>query len=580
MSDGLSIEEKITQDLRKYQEFGYAIIGGIASALIGAAIWAVVTVSTNYQIGYMAVGVGLLAGFAVRFFGAGVDVQYRVVGAACALFGCMLGNLFSQVWFIAESESLGYFETLGYLNFEIIRDLFQETFSFMDVLFYGIAIYEGYRFAVREVSDEMIQEYTTTGSVQRPANSNLRLPIAIVCFVSIGVLLYIVGSQGSGAKTFFYDSGEKMSEGELVSGKEDGLWTYWYPSGQVQLTGSYKNGFEHGEWQWFDENGKLSRKASFADGLLEGSSINYYPNGIASDSGNYSQGRKDGLWIYKSEGGKITATGRHVRDQNEGEWVMYHPDGSISSKGSFKKGIQNGRWQFWYPGNKLFAEQEFVGEDDLRFINVWDWNGNQIVTNGNGTFRSFTPDGKLEKSFGVIDGKQTGTWTTFYPNGSKHEEGEFKNTLMHVLNAWNAKGEQTVTSGMGSYTSFHDPKEAIINETGPLSNGLRNGLWIQFYETGADTLQTAEYVNGKPEGSVRLYSQNGLLYAEGNMKNGKRDGEWKWYSENGNLESSVTFIDGKKEGVQYFWGSRGDILKEEVYKDDELISEKVTNQDE
>jgi hypothetical protein len=42
-------------------------LAGLAAAIIGAIVWAVLTVMTNYhQIGWMAVGVGALVGFALR----------------------------------------------------------------------------------------------------------------------------------------------------------------------------------------------------------------------------------------------------------------------------------------------------------------------------------------------------------------------------------------------------------------------------------------------------------------------------------------------------------------------------------
>jgi len=39
---------------------------GLAAAIVGAIIWAVVTVTAKYQIGWMAVGVGAFVGFALR----------------------------------------------------------------------------------------------------------------------------------------------------------------------------------------------------------------------------------------------------------------------------------------------------------------------------------------------------------------------------------------------------------------------------------------------------------------------------------------------------------------------------------
>ena len=76
----------------------------------------------------MAIGVGLLVGYAVQFFGAGIEQKFGFLGAAYALLGCMLGNLLSQVGFIANSESMGYFEVISYLNLSIVGNLMAESF--------------------------------------------------------------------------------------------------------------------------------------------------------------------------------------------------------------------------------------------------------------------------------------------------------------------------------------------------------------------------------------------------------------------------------------------------------------------
>ena len=65
---------------------------GLAAAIIGAIIWAVVTVTTKYQIGLMALGVGALVGFAMRIGNGGKS--FSILAALLAFFGCILGNLF------------------------------------------------------------------------------------------------------------------------------------------------------------------------------------------------------------------------------------------------------------------------------------------------------------------------------------------------------------------------------------------------------------------------------------------------------------------------------------------------------
>lgn len=116
--------------------------------MIGAGIWAAVTVATERQIGWMAVGVGVLVGFAVRYAGRGSSPAFGLVGAGFALFGCVLGNLFSVVGFISIQESVPYFDMLGRVDPATAAELIRVTFSPMDLLFYAIAIYEGYKFSL------------------------------------------------------------------------------------------------------------------------------------------------------------------------------------------------------------------------------------------------------------------------------------------------------------------------------------------------------------------------------------------------------------------------------------------------
>jgi hypothetical protein len=138
------------------------ILAGIAAAFVGASIWAVITVVTKFQIGWMAVGVGFLVGYAVRIFGKGISTPFGVVGALCALLGCLLGNLLSACGFIANGQGASVVDVVlsvllqPALAFEILK----VTFSPMDVLFYAIAVYEGYKLAFRQISQEELSSLT------------------------------------------------------------------------------------------------------------------------------------------------------------------------------------------------------------------------------------------------------------------------------------------------------------------------------------------------------------------------------------------------------------------------------------
>ncbi len=69
------------EGLRAQQKLFQAVVGGGAAALLGAGVWAAITVATDYQIGWMAVALGLLVGLTVRSLGKGIDNIFGIVGS-------------------------------------------------------------------------------------------------------------------------------------------------------------------------------------------------------------------------------------------------------------------------------------------------------------------------------------------------------------------------------------------------------------------------------------------------------------------------------------------------------------------
>jgi hypothetical protein len=190
----------------------------------------------------MAIGVGFLVGFSVRFFGAGIDKKFGFLGAALSLTGCLLGNLFSQVGFTAQEMSLGYFEILSLIDLEAIKEIFIETFQPIDLLFYVLAIFTGYKIAFRKVASETISKLHSEDYDGLPSNYKLRKPLFIGSIVILLLFFLKINEGTSGFKTFYYESGNKSVEGEFLNSKENGKWTSWYENGETASIGYYYNG--------------------------------------------------------------------------------------------------------------------------------------------------------------------------------------------------------------------------------------------------------------------------------------------------------------------------------------------------
>src|SRR5688572_28318618 len=85
--DPVKYERRI-RELHMQQSMPMALVSGFLASLIAAFIWALITYITHYQIGFMAIGVAFLVGYAVRYFGKGMTPAFGVVGAVFSLFGC------------------------------------------------------------------------------------------------------------------------------------------------------------------------------------------------------------------------------------------------------------------------------------------------------------------------------------------------------------------------------------------------------------------------------------------------------------------------------------------------------------
>lgn len=129
-------------------------LAGLVASVAGAGIWAATTVMTEYQIGFMAIGIGLLVGFAVRFTGKGIQQSFGIVGAVMSLVGCVLGNILTITYFVALSEEMAFVDILSQLNAAIIVDMLTATFEAVDVVFYALAVYFGYKYAFRQITED------------------------------------------------------------------------------------------------------------------------------------------------------------------------------------------------------------------------------------------------------------------------------------------------------------------------------------------------------------------------------------------------------------------------------------------
>lgn len=130
-------------------------LAALGGALAGAVLWAVFSTTTDFKIGWIAIGVGAAAGFLGGKAG-GAHPRLPFVAAAIGLLGCVVGDLLIDAH--ALSAALQKVEGVHVSSFRILRDMasdpsgtgwpvYKAGFGALDVLFYGLAASAAFRLA-------------------------------------------------------------------------------------------------------------------------------------------------------------------------------------------------------------------------------------------------------------------------------------------------------------------------------------------------------------------------------------------------------------------------------------------------
>ncbi len=80
-----------------------AIMGGVVGAVVGGIIWALIAIITDYEIGYIAIGVGALAGGGVLIAtNRQRGTPFQIIAVMTGVAGIFVGKLLGAVYFYRE----------------------------------------------------------------------------------------------------------------------------------------------------------------------------------------------------------------------------------------------------------------------------------------------------------------------------------------------------------------------------------------------------------------------------------------------------------------------------------------------
>ena len=231
----------------------------------------------------------------------------------------------------------------------------------------------------------------------------------------------------------FWPNGLPKTDGKLLAGMQSGPWTLSYESGQPLAKGTYKNDRQVGAWVFYYENGTEKRSGFYDDkGLRTGQWTYTYEDSTPQSKGSYFGDFEDGLWTFYAKDGSVVREGQFDAGKQSGLWRFYYAGGKPRAEGVYYRGTRIGPWQLWNE-NGASRIQEFQTQPGVQIVRqVWPGTTKLqrvgVLANGKATGRwtSWHPNGKLRLCCGMVDSAPNGVFEARDENGGVMAQGRFE----------------------------------------------------------------------------------------------------------------------------------------------------------
>ncbi len=284
-----------------------------------------------------------------------------------------------------------------------------------------------------------------------------------------------------GAYESFHENGDPSKKTYYKNGFYDGKYLEWSPNkkeryninfeegimvgeyrynhfnGSPSYIGNVSNGYKIGDWFTYFEDGNIKFKDSYT---IEDSTFykfgNYYEDNVTRSPKNSPHNDNSCYSKQYYPSGQLAAEGRIKRVSRLGIWKFYDEGGNLIRHINYEPGFlpkakndkdsifHFGYYESWYANGQKQSEAYVLKEiskfdcyqevnismQDLYYLNYWDNENNQIIKDKTGRLKSYhLTTGKVESEGEIINGKKTGYWRYWDPEGKLTSVGNYKNDL-------------------------------------------------------------------------------------------------------------------------------------------------------
>ena len=368
----------------------------------------------------------------------------------------------------------------------------------------------------------------------------------------------------NGYNVFYYENGEKSSEGNFKNGKPEGYWKNYFETGIIKSEGNRKNHELDSTWLFYYDNGLLKEKVNYLKSIKQGDTYEYSEEGFLLAIYPYINDTIQGVAeLFFPDVNRIQYEKPYVKGVLSGLGYEYDRDGRVITIINYEKGVVKSM-QFI---NRYNTKNQKTGLWIVYYEDITDRKAKQLEGRykkdlKNGYFREYDKKGKQLSTTKYINGEivenaeelmSVDIERDYYPDATVHWERTYLGTQPHGV--WKEYDTAGVVISSIVYNKGVKLGEGIID-----SRGIKQGHWKEFYADGS-LRGEGDYLDGGRIGKWKFFHPNGKLEQVGKYrKGGKPHGDWIWYYENGAVRREETYINGKEEDVMTEYDEEGNVL--------------------
>lgn len=368
----------------------------------------------------------------------------------------------------------------------------------------------------------------------------------------------------------YYDNGKLKIEGNRKNFQLDSTWKFYDVKGRITKSINYKEGKKDGVSIIYDTLQKITTSDFFVQDVKQGLQRNFHKNGKTKSVVPYVKGKPDGTAYEYSTDSLITS----IAIYKGGILQSFE---KINQKDAANK--KQGIWKEFYDNLELKKEMKFNDDSLDGYVMEYDKKGSLTSTKkfNNGKRILKAPEiANVEVYRDVFDDgtlKYEGVYSDGVPIGSHYKykqkyQCDSSIFLRDDTSRVSVYVNRLVCRNVPVPDSCIEYFDGTVVAKGKVDS-VRNriGIWTEYHHTG-EFKGKGLYKDGNRTGEWEFFYASGKLEQKGKYdKKGRTQGGWKWFYENGTLMREELYVNGKREGQLTDYNEQGKIILQGAFVD-------------